>query len=207
MASSSRVSHLLRGIRPIPHTSTVQPISKRSITSLSTRQRPIPSFLTQNTQLRSSPASSSSFTPILRGFTTSSRRQTEQGEKPASTLSPEEYEQVSERDMDILHENLEVYVEQFGQNDWEVEYSSGVMTLLLPPHGTYVINKQPPNLQIWMSSPVSGPSRFDYISSKGWVHHRDESIVFSKLLEGELREFLRKSGKETEAEEWDGTGL
>ncbi|OCF62105.1 hypothetical protein L486_01771 [Kwoniella mangroviensis CBS 10435] len=81
------------------------------------------------------------------------------------------------------------------------------MTLSLPPHGTYVINKQPPNLQIWMSSPLSGPSRFDYITSKGWVHHRDEKIVLKDLLEQELRELLRRQGKEGEAEEWDGTGL
>jgi frataxin len=31
---------------------------------------------------------------------------------------------------------------------------SGVLTLNLGTHGTYVINKQPPNKQIWLSSPV-----------------------------------------------------
>lgn len=30
---------------------------------------------------------------------------------------------------------------------------SGVLTLSLGPHGTYVINKQPPNKEIWLSSP------------------------------------------------------
>ena len=28
--------------------------------------------------------------------------------------------------------------------------------------GTYVINKQSPNRQIWLSSPVSGPKRYDF---------------------------------------------
>ncbi|EGT54939.1 hypothetical protein CAEBREN_28735, partial [Caenorhabditis brenneri] len=27
--------------------------------------------------------------------------------------------------------------------------------------GTYVINKQSPNKQIWLSSPMSGPKRYD----------------------------------------------
>jgi hypothetical protein len=31
---------------------------------------------------------------------------------------------------------------------------SGVLTLDLGQHGTYVINKQPPNKQIWLSSPL-----------------------------------------------------
>lgn len=31
---------------------------------------------------------------------------------------------------------------------------SGVLTLKLGLHGTYVINKQPPNKQIWLSSPL-----------------------------------------------------
>jgi len=40
---------------------------------------------------------------------------------------------------------------------------AGVLTLSFPPSGTYVLNKQPPNRQIWLSSPVSGPKRFDYV--------------------------------------------
>ncbi|WRT69829.1 iron donor protein CyaY [Kwoniella shivajii] len=119
------------------------------------------------------------------------------------TLSLEEYERVSEQDMDVLHENLEIYVEQYGNNDWEVEYSSGVMTLLIPPYGTYVINKQPPNLQIWISSPISGPARFDYIDGV-WVHHRKSHIKLGELLNTELNDILEKNNAE---EGWEGTGL
>ena len=42
----------------------------------------------------------------------------------------------------------------------DVTLASGVLTLALPdPFGTYVINKQSPNKQIWLSSPKSGPIR------------------------------------------------
>jgi len=37
------------------------------------------------------------------------------------------------------------------------------LTLTHPSKGTYVLNKQPPNKQIWLSSPVSGPKRFDWV--------------------------------------------
>ncbi|KAI4099522.1 MAG: hypothetical protein L6R37_005949 [Teloschistes peruensis] len=40
---------------------------------------------------------------------------------------------------------------------------SGVLSLTFPPIGTYVLNKQPPNKQIWLSSPKSGPKRYDYV--------------------------------------------
>jgi frataxin len=55
----------------------------------------------------------------------------------------------------------------------EVNYASGVLTIYLPPHGTYVINKQTPNQQIWWSSPISGPRRYDYNEiMKRWVNSR-----------------------------------
>lgn len=58
----------------------------------------------------------------------------------------------------------------------------GVLTLVLPPHGTYVINKQPPNKQIWLASPLSGPKRYDYIDHK-WVYSRDQSTLGDLLRE------------------------
>lgn len=57
------------------------------------------------------------------------------------------------------------------------------------PQGTYVINKQPPNKQIWLSSPISGPKRFDYVvtsegqdskqdtAAGGWVYLRDGTYL------------------------------
>lgn len=76
------------------------------------------------------------------------------------------------------------------------------MTLQIPPHGTFVINKQPPNQQIWISSPFSGPARFGYSPEGVWVHHRKEGISLGKLLEEELRELVGEDGSG-----WEGTGL
>lgn len=49
---------------------------------------------------------------------------------------------------------------------------SGVLSINMGPKGSYVINKQSPNKQIWWSSPIrlmynegimnSGPKRFEY---------------------------------------------
>jgi frataxin len=44
----------------------------------------------------------------------------------------------------------------------EVEYQSGMLSIELPTGKQFVINRQVPARQIWLSSPLSGGLRFDY---------------------------------------------
>ena len=75
------------------------------------------------------------------------------------------------------------------------------MTLIFPPNGTYVLNKQPPNRQIWLSSPISGPKRYDWVVQEGqsvgvgdgatvpsgkWLYVRDGSSL-TALLQAEVQ--------------------
>lgn len=59
------------------------------------------------------------------------------------------------------------------------------MLTLNTPHGTYVLNKQPPNKQIWMSSPMSGPKRYDWVMLKGESQDQKEGTEMD--VEGDLR--------------------
>jgi frataxin-like iron-binding protein CyaY len=93
------------------------------------------------------------------------------------------------------------FIKSFGRG--YADPQSGVMNLSLPPHGTYVINKQPPNQQIWISSPFSGPARFGYSPDGVWVHHRQKGVTLGNLLDEELKAIL---GGER-SDEWSGTGL
>ena len=56
-----------------------------------------------------------------------------------------------------------------------------------------MINKQPPNKQIWLSSPVSGPKRYDWVETEGgtaaWIYLRDGSGL-TALLKEELKDEL-----------------
>ncbi len=61
-----------------------------------------------------------------------------------------------------------------------------MLTLELPPVGTYVINKQPAAKQIWVSSPISGPSKYDLVHGK-WTYLRDGSLL-GNLLRTEIAE-------------------
>ncbi|GJJ09435.1 hypothetical protein Clacol_003657 [Clathrus columnatus] len=107
-----------------------------------------------------------------------------------SDLSMEKYHKISEDTMNSLLESLEVYVDLVSDKQCEVEYSSGVLTLSLGSKGTYVINKQPPNKQIWLSSPLSGPKRYDYLeNNNSWTYTRDGKSL-GTLLREELPSLL-----------------
>ena len=64
------------------------------------------------------------------------------------------------------------------------------MTLKLGDKGTYVVNKQPPNKQLWLSSPTSGPKRYDYdLKHQTWFYNRDHHSL-KYLLDTEISKVL-----------------
>ncbi|CAG8672120.1 6530_t:CDS:2, partial [Paraglomus brasilianum] len=69
-------------------------------------------------------------------------------------LSPNAYHNLAEETMQRLIEYFDNLGDRIELDGYDVEYSSGVLTLKLGSSGTYVINKQPPNKQIWLSSPI-----------------------------------------------------
>eukprot|EP00955_Chlamydomonas_euryale_P000194 2077-Chlamydomonas_euryale.AAC.9 len=101
-------------------------------------------------------------------------------------LNEEQYQKEADTLLDMLHDAFEEYIEDLGLDGGDVEYSQGVLTVKVGGgHGTFVLNKQTPNRQIWLSSPVSGPLRFDWHGGK-WVYRRDHRELLPQL-EAELK--------------------
>ncbi|GAA5948434.1 hypothetical protein JCM3765_001418 [Sporobolomyces pararoseus] len=147
-------------------------------------------------RITSSPSPSS--LPLTRWFHASRSRLS--STYSTGPLSDQDYAKISEATMDSLTEYLESHLETLPHLDpasIDIEYSrsqcgkSGVLTLKLGEEkGTYVINKQPPNKQIWLSSPLSGPKRYDFDpKEKVWFYARDGSTM-NGLLNEELRSLL-----------------
>ncbi|KAL8708533.1 MAG: hypothetical protein Q9220_006586 [cf. Caloplaca sp. 1 TL-2023] len=147
--------------------------------------------------------------PTFPSFCTTSSRFSTHPLTP-EPLTPDRYHRLADKYIDHLVSKLESLQEE--REDVDCEYSAGVLTLSFPPQGTYVLNKQPPNKQIWLSSPVSGPKRYDYVvvstpegisgeaekEKEGgeWMYLRDGST-----LGGLLREELGVSMEEGWGEE------
>lgn len=119
------------------------------------------------------------------------------------TLTSRQYESIAEGTLDQLAEFFEILGDSdYSPPDFDVTFSSGVLTVSFgQEHGTYVINKQTPNKQIWLSSPTSGPKRYDYIG-KRWVYSHDGRALHDLLTE-EISKILDMHIDVSEAEQWD----
>ncbi|XP_024113862.1 frataxin, mitochondrial [Oryzias melastigma] len=118
------------------------------------------------------------------------RSQGEPGQ--ASQLSDSAYEKLAEETLDALAEFFEDLADEDVSGDLDVVFSSGVLTVKVGGDcGTYVINKQTPNKQIWLSSPTSGPKRYDW-SGERWVYSHD-GVSLHQLLSQEFSLIFRRS--------------
>ncbi|EWG42969.1 hypothetical protein FVEG_04636 [Fusarium verticillioides 7600] len=110
-------------------------------------------------------------------------------------ITEQEYHDLADEYLDNVVGKFEELQDQ--REDIDVDFSAGVLSISWPDKGTYIINKQPPNKQIWLSSPISGPKRYDWcLFGEGqnekegtavgdWIYVRDGSSlnqVFSEEL-------------------------
>uniref|UniRef100_A0A8I5TZZ0 Frataxin, mitochondrial n=12 Tax=Hominidae TaxID=9604 RepID=A0A8I5TZZ0_PONAB len=107
------------------------------------------------------------------------------------SLDETTYERLAEETLDSLAEYFEDLADKpYTFEDYDVSFGSGVLTVKLGGDlGTYVINKQTPNKQIWLSSPSSGPKRYDW-TGKNWVYSHD-GVSLHELLAAELTKALK----------------
>nr|XP_020661313.1 frataxin, mitochondrial [Pogona vitticeps] len=109
----------------------------------------------------------------------------------ARSLDETTYEKLAEETLELLMDFFDDLPDKsFTPEDYDVSSGSGVLTVKLGGNmGTYVINKQTPNKQIWLSSPISGPKCYDWTGKK-WVYSHD-GISLHELLVKELSAVLK----------------
>ncbi|KAI9483636.1 MAG: hypothetical protein EXX96DRAFT_558993 [Benjaminiella poitrasii] len=133
--------------------------------------------------------------PLLRSFNTSFTTFNTHDDKltySITELSTDRYHRLSDEILEHIVSVLEEINDEIDMKGFDIEYNQGVMTISLGDKGTYVINKQPPNHQIWLSSPISGPQRYDYDEKhQKWFYHRDNHTL-DEILNTELSKALGK---------------
>uniref|UniRef100_A0A7N2MBD5 Ferroxidase n=1 Tax=Quercus lobata TaxID=97700 RepID=A0A7N2MBD5_QUELO len=135
----------------------------------------------------------------------------------SSVLQEDEFHTLANSTIHHFLEKLEEYGDNVEIDGFDVDYGNEVLTLKLGDLGTYVLNKQTPNRQLWLSSPVRtnltpdvpvipsdmgvdfssileafwafhGPSRFDWDwNAQTWVYRRTKADLL-KILESELEQ-------------------
>uniref|UniRef100_A0AAV1TND9 ferroxidase n=1 Tax=Peronospora matthiolae TaxID=2874970 RepID=A0AAV1TND9_9STRA len=109
---------------------------------------------------------------------------------PSQQMPEREFVELADETLHEIQNWLDGIEEMLDNSD--IMFTQGVLKIDLGEHGTWVLNRQVPNRQIWWSSPISGPRRYEYDAEHGhWVNTRDK---------GELVELLR-------SEILDATGI
>ncbi|XP_028808429.1 frataxin, mitochondrial-like isoform X1 [Neltuma alba] len=109
-----------------------------------------------------------------------------------SILQEDEFHKLADITIHELQEKLEVYGDSVEVDGFDIDYGNDVLTVKLGDLGTYVLNKQTPNRQIWLSSPISGPSRFDWDQeARAWIYRRNKANLY-KVLEDEFGQLCGK---------------
>ena len=80
-------------------------------------------------------------------------------------------------------------IEDQAMDDLDVDLEGGILSIVLPDGGTYLVNKHGPNREIWLSSPKSGAWHFRHDPEAGWISTREvdgQRPQLHRLLADEL---------------------
>ncbi|CAH0482682.1 unnamed protein product [Peronospora belbahrii] len=99
-------------------------------------------------------------------------------------MTEHEFMELADETLHEIQSWLDGIEEMLEESD--VIFSQGVLKIDLGESGTWVINRQVPNRQLWWSSPISGPRRYEYDTVNGqWINTRDKGELVA-LLRSEI---------------------
>ncbi|CAI4222473.1 unnamed protein product [Auanema sp. JU1783] len=103
-----------------------------------------------------------------------------------------QYEKAANETLDKISDYLDVLPDALPVDSaYDVTNAMGVVTAVISKEiGTYVINKQSPNKQIWLSSPLSGPKRYDLTQDHRWIYTHDQEPL-DVLLTREFQKIFK----------------
>lgn len=113
---------------------------------------------------------------------------TGRGNSREEILKSSSFDDMSESDYHkIADKTLEDILDSLGElentlDDIDIGLSQGVLKINIGNNQVWVLNKQTPNRQIWWSSPLSGPRRYEYDATlNDWKNTRDQSYLTKDL--------------------------
>lgn len=108
----------------------------------------------------------------------------------ANTITLERYSKEVEKTLNYINDYLEEKELDIFDN---IVFSDGVLKITLAKNKNFVLNIQRPNLQLWLSSPISGPQRFEFdLNSQTWKNNRNTQDLL-EILNKELNDILAEN--------------
>jgi frataxin len=98
-------------------------------------------------------------------------------------LEEAHFHQIADRTINRLAEVIEADL----GDEIDVDVQNEILSLDLPDSGQYIVNKNAPLKQIWLSSPRSGAWHFQWDAElEQWLSTRGEKVALDALLVDEL---------------------
>ena len=110
-----------------------------------------------------------------------------------TNTDPEVFAEEADRMLNDIQYLLETdQVDNTGLID-DIDYSDGILKIVIPHQGTWVLNSHSFTKQIWVSSPISGPSKYNYHQEENlWLGERYKNSLI-QLIEEEMSTTLKLS--------------
>lgn len=99
-----------------------------------------------------------------------------------TTTSKQRFSEEQQKLMYFLEDRL--MADDMADHNLDPEYADGVLNLPINGFGTWVINKHSASRQIWLSSPLSGPNKYDFheeAKGRQWLGERDQHSLHDHL--------------------------
>ena len=108
-----------------------------------------------------------------------------------SSISTNIFSSLVDKTLNHIYDEIDKKEYPFIDN---ISLEEGVLTINLKNSLTYVINIQKINKQIWLSSPFSGPQRFEYDDKNlQWISITNKNTSLLKLISQEINTELIKT--------------
>ena len=99
-------------------------------------------------------------------------------------VSLETFHRAADHTLQGITEVMEDYADDNATLEMDVDLAGDVLNVALGARGHFVLNKQSPNQQIWMSSPVCGPQRYDFrADTLSWHCRRENKGLLTMLAD------------------------
>jgi len=114
-------------------------------------------------------------------------------ENSSNTIDMQTYMKEVDKLLNHIYETLDVMDLEVVDS---IVLSDGVLKISFKKNKHFVINIQRPNLQIWLSSPFSGPQRFEFnLKENKWENIRNKKSILL-ILEEEFNCILKSENSE-----------
>jgi iron donor protein CyaY len=96
--------------------------------------------------------------------------------------SPSAFNELADETLEHVYDVLDNWADIAKLSDFDIVLEAGVVTFSFGSKNTFVLNRQTAARELWLASPVSGPSHYNYCTEKAyWSDTRSGHGLISRL--------------------------